>query len=107
MFGKVKAISESEDFTGRWCGAIMAYVCSKMVDSTGSEAECSSCITRIVTEQNEVSCKCCDDLKHELTKTLSELKTALEIIKILQEDDNTMCTIERMYMNQNQTRRSF
>jgi hypothetical protein len=29
---------------------------------------------------------CCDELKFELTRTLSELKSALEIIKILQED---------------------
>jgi hypothetical protein len=63
-----------------------------MADSTGSEAECSSFITRIVTEWSEVSCKCCDELKHELTNTLSEMKTALKIIKILQEDDNTKWT---------------
>jgi len=42
-----------------------------------------------VTERSEVRCVCCDELKLELTRTLSELKSALEIIKILQEDNST------------------
>jgi hypothetical protein len=45
-----------------------------------------------VSERSEVSCKCCDELELELTRTLLELKSALEIIKILQEDDNTKWT---------------
>ncbi|MDR0288737.1 MAG: SGNH/GDSL hydrolase family protein [Rickettsiales bacterium] len=35
---------------------------------------------------------CCDELKLELTRTLLELKSALEIIKILQEDESTKRT---------------
>jgi hypothetical protein len=63
-----------------------------MADANRSEVESSSFITRIVIEWSEVSCKCCDELKLELTKTLLELKSVLEIIKILQEDDNTKWT---------------
>jgi hypothetical protein len=41
-----------------------------------------------VTERSEESCNCCDELKLQLIRTLLELKSALETIKILQDDDN-------------------
>jgi hypothetical protein len=58
---------------------------TNMADDTGSDIECSAFITTLVTERSEVSCMCCDELKIELTRTLSELKSALEIIKIKSE----------------------
>ena len=58
----------------------------------GCDDKCSAFIPTLVTERSEISCTCCDELKLELERTLLELKSALEIIKILQEDDSAKRT---------------
>ena len=63
-----------------------------LVDGTGCDDKCSAFIPTLVTERSEISCMCCDELKLELERTLLELKSALEIIKILQEDESAKRT---------------
>ena len=83
------------------------YVGIKMADYTVYDDKCSTSIPKFVTERSEISCMCCDELKLELERTLLELKSALEIIKILQEGDSAKWTehdgdsIEGSKLNQN------
>jgi len=50
----------------------------------------SPVFNEVITERSEIYCETVKKLKLELQKTLSELSSALTIIKLLQENENLM-----------------
>jgi hypothetical protein len=61
----------------------------EMVMATVCEVPCSSVLNGAVEERSETACENCEELRLELQKILLELSSALTIIKLLQEDENS------------------
>jgi hypothetical protein len=64
-----------------------------MVEVAVGEVMRSPVFNEVVREGSEICCESCKKLKLQLQKTLSELSSALTIIKLLQENENLMCPV--------------
>jgi hypothetical protein len=61
-----------------------------MVEVAVGEVMHSQIFNEVVTERSEICCESCKKLKLELQKTLSELSSALTIIRLLSDNENFM-----------------
>jgi hypothetical protein len=59
-----------------------------MADTEGSEVGETPVLTDIAGSNNEITCNCCCNIKLKLEEVLSELSSAEEIIKMVQEEIN-------------------